>query len=273
MVEIVRIIKSRLAAAFACLAVSASALAQSGAPAAQPATPPANGRRRLRPCPTPPAGRWRSISTPIRCFACAAQQTGFEPFRAVDRHRGRAPSGHARSRRERGRGARRARGGAHGAAADRRPQRHLLSRALARILATIRSTSSSGRGPRQRTDAILSASARRSSISARPRGASSPPARGCARAGADLEVAADRIALNAIAAWYDVFAYRALVALTEAFVASQRELRAAVADPHPRGRLGRGRPAPGSIPTSPRPRPASPASAACSPAPRRASPS
>ena len=47
-------------------------------------------------------------------------------------------------------------------------------------------------------------------------------------AGADLEAAADRVALNAIAAWYDVFAYRALVALTEAFVASQRDLRAAV---------------------------------------------
>ena len=38
------------------------------------------------------------------------------------------------------------------------------------------------------------------------------------------------MALGAVAAWYDVFAFRALVSLTEAFVASQRDLRAAVED-------------------------------------------
>lgn len=47
-------------------------------------------------------------------------------------------------------------------------------------------------------------------------------------AAADAEASADNIALNSIAAWYDVFAYRALVALTENFVANQQELRAAV---------------------------------------------
>ena len=54
-------------------------------------------------------------------------------------------------------------------------------------------------------------------------------------AGAQLEYDADRIALSAIAAWYDVFGYRALVELTRALVASQRELRAAVEE---RIRLG-----------------------------------
>ena len=47
-------------------------------------------------------------------------------------------------------------------------------------------------------------------------------------AGADLEASADRIALNAVAAWYEVFGYRALVELTEAFALGLQELRAAV---------------------------------------------
>jgi adhesin transport system outer membrane protein len=47
-------------------------------------------------------------------------------------------------------------------------------------------------------------------------------------AAADAEANADNIALTTIAAWYDVFAYRALVGLTENFVANQQELRAAV---------------------------------------------
>jgi adhesin transport system outer membrane protein len=47
-------------------------------------------------------------------------------------------------------------------------------------------------------------------------------------AAADAEANADNIALSAIAAWYDLFAYRALVGLTENFVANQQELRAAV---------------------------------------------
>lgn len=46
----------------------------------------------------------------------------------------------------------------------------------------------------------------------------------------DVESAADRVALQAIAAWYDVFTYRSLVALSEAFAASQREVRGLVED-------------------------------------------
>src|SRR4051812_43614018 len=47
-------------------------------------------------------------------------------------------------------------------------------------------------------------------------------------AAADAEANADQVALSSIAAWYDVFAYRSLVSLTEAFVRNQEELRAAV---------------------------------------------
>jgi adhesin transport system outer membrane protein len=54
-------------------------------------------------------------------------------------------------------------------------------------------------------------------------------------AAAEAEAGADRIALGAVGAWYDVFAARALVAVTEGFVANQRELREAVAE---RIRLG-----------------------------------
>jgi adhesin transport system outer membrane protein len=54
-------------------------------------------------------------------------------------------------------------------------------------------------------------------------------------AAAEAEVSADRVALSTVAAWYDVFAYRALVALSESFVAGQKELREAVAE---RVRLG-----------------------------------
>ena len=81
--------------------------------------------------------------------------------------------------------------------------------------------------PVQRTDAILSVQQTVFDFGATARRAAAAGAR-LRAAGADLEAAADQIALNAIAAWYDVFAYRALVGLTEAFVASQRELRAAV---------------------------------------------
>jgi adhesin transport system outer membrane protein len=54
-------------------------------------------------------------------------------------------------------------------------------------------------------------------------------------AAAEAEDRADRIALGAVASWYDVFAYRALVEVTEAFIQNQEELRAAVEE---RIRLG-----------------------------------
>ena len=47
-------------------------------------------------------------------------------------------------------------------------------------------------------------------------------------AGADVESTADRIALNAVAAWYELFGYRALIQLTEAYRAGLDDLRRAV---------------------------------------------
>ncbi|HEX8217124.1 MAG TPA: TolC family protein, partial [Allosphingosinicella sp.] len=52
----------------------------------------------------------------------------------------------------------------------------------------------------------------------------------------------DRVALSAIAAWYDIFAYRALTILTETFAESQRELRASVEE-----RVESGVSAPGDV--------------------------
>ncbi|MGE3397485.1 MAG: TolC family protein, partial [Sphingomonas sp.] len=47
-------------------------------------------------------------------------------------------------------------------------------------------------------------------------------------AAADVENTADRIALNAVAAWYDLFGYRALIELTEAYRAGLDDLRGAI---------------------------------------------
>ncbi|HKR23648.1 MAG TPA: TolC family protein, partial [Allosphingosinicella sp.] len=81
--------------------------------------------------------------------------------------------------------------------------------------------------PRQRTDAILGVNQTLFDFGATTQRILASGAR-LRAAAAEIEVAADRVALGAVAAWYDVFAFRALVALTEAFTASQRELRAAV---------------------------------------------
>lgn len=81
--------------------------------------------------------------------------------------------------------------------------------------------------PRQRTDALLSVQQTLFDFGASARRITAAGAR-LRAAGADLEAAADRVALNAVAAWYDVFSFRALVSLTEAFIGSQRDLRAAV---------------------------------------------
>jgi len=81
--------------------------------------------------------------------------------------------------------------------------------------------------PRQRTDALLSVQQTLFDFGASARRITAAGAR-LRAAGADLEAAGDRVALGAVAAWYDVFAFRSLVSLTEAFVASQRDLRAAV---------------------------------------------
>ena len=81
--------------------------------------------------------------------------------------------------------------------------------------------------PEQRTDAIFSVQQLLFDFGASSRRISAAGAR-LRAAGADIEAAADRVALNAVAAWYDVFGYRALVGLTTAFIDSQRELRVAV---------------------------------------------
>ena len=57
------------------------------------------------------------------------------------------------------------------------------------------------------------------------------------------EAQADQIALRAIAAWYDVFAYRALVDLATAFMANQQDLRSAIET-----RITQGVSAPGDLP-------------------------
>jgi adhesin transport system outer membrane protein len=81
--------------------------------------------------------------------------------------------------------------------------------------------------PRDRTDAILSVSQTLYDFGAGSDRVSAAGAR-LRAAAADAEANADNIALNSVAAWYDVFAYRALVGLSEAFVKNQEELRAAV---------------------------------------------
>ena len=92
---------------------------------------------------------------------------------------------------------------------------------------TPRRTSSSGRRPDQRTDATLSVSQTIFDFGAGADRVLAPGAR-LRAAAADAEANADQVALTSIAAWYDVFAYRALVGLTEDFVTNQEELRAAV---------------------------------------------
>lgn len=62
-------------------------------------------------------------------------------------------------------------------------------------------------------------------------------------AGFQAEAQADQVALRAIAAWYDVFAYRALVELGAAFMENQQELRSAI-----QTRISQGVSAPGDLP-------------------------
>ncbi|HEX8262264.1 MAG TPA: TolC family protein, partial [Allosphingosinicella sp.] len=81
--------------------------------------------------------------------------------------------------------------------------------------------------PSQRTDAILNINQTVFDFGASADRVLAAGAR-LRAAAAEAEASADRIALNTVASWYDVFAYRALVALTESFVANQRELREAV---------------------------------------------
>ena len=145
-----------------------------------------------------------------------------------DRQRGRASSGHRRSRRQRGRGAR--------ARSTRRARAQLPTvdlnvtsyRVLSRDFSNDPFNIIERSRPRQRTDALLSRPADACSISARPRGGSPPPARGCAPpaptsrrrpTGSRSTPSPPGTTSSPTAPWSS---------LTEAFVASQRDLRAAV---------------------------------------------
>lgn len=81
--------------------------------------------------------------------------------------------------------------------------------------------------PIQRTDGILSVNQTLYDFGASGARIAAAGAR-LRSAGAELEGQADRVALAAVAAWYDVFGYRALVELTRAFLVGQRALRLAV---------------------------------------------
>lgn len=58
----------------------------------------------------------------------------------------------------------------------------------------------------------------------------------------EIDATAERVALAAVAAWYDVFAYRALVSLSESFLANQQEALASIQD-----RIDQGVNAPGDL--------------------------
>ena len=81
----------------------------------------------------------------------------------------------------------------------------------------------------QRTDALLNVTQTLYDFGASQARIASAGAR-LRAAAAEAEAGADRIALGAVAAWYDVFAARALVAVTGGFIANQEELRDAVAE-------------------------------------------
>ncbi|HYE27118.1 MAG TPA: TolC family protein [Allosphingosinicella sp.] len=95
--------------------------------------------------------------------------------------------------------------------------------------------------PAHRTDAILNVSQNIFDFGASAERVLAAGAR-LRAAAAEAEASADRIALNTVASWYDVFAYRALVALSESFVANQQELREAVQE-----RVRQGATAPGDV--------------------------
>jgi adhesin transport system outer membrane protein len=93
--------------------------------------------------------------------------------------------------------------------------------------------------PEQRTDALVTVQQNIFDFGASERRVAAAGAR-LRAAMAEAEAGADRIALSAVASWYDVFAARALVTVTEGFVANQQELRDAVAE-----RIRQGASAPG----------------------------
>src|SRR4051812_41678199 len=202
-------IQSRFATAFVCLAMGAPAPAQVAPPLPTP-----TGRPLAIDFGTDPVLRLRR------------QQAGFDRFRAaiaaaVENHPGTAESAAAEDE---------ALGVLEEARSAQLPTVDLnvtSYRVVARDFSMDPFNIIERSRPVQRTDALLSVQQVLFDFGATARRITAAGAR-LRAAGADLEAAADRVAVNAVAAWYDVFAYRALVALTEAFVASQRDLRGAV---------------------------------------------
>ena len=198
---------TRYAAALACLAASTGTLAQDSLPV--------------------PTGRPLTIdfsADPV--LRLRRNETPFEPFRAaiaaaVERHPGTA---------EAAAGEDEALGGLEEARQARLPTIDLSVtsyRTIARDFSDDPFNIIESSRPRQRTDALLNVQQTLFDFGATGQRISAAGAR-LRAAGAELEVSADRVALGAVGAWYDVFAFRALVALTEAFAASQRDLRASV---------------------------------------------
>lgn len=93
-----------------------------------------------------------------------------------------------------------------------------------------------------RTDAVVSVEQTLFDFGANERRVAAAAAR--LRAAAEAaESSADQVALNAIVAWYDVFAYRALAGLSEAFIESLHDLRGSMTI-----RIDQGVSAPGDLP-------------------------
>lgn len=207
---------SRLGTAALWLAAASTALAQSNPPAAPPAG--------ALPAPTGTPMTIDFNADPV--LRLRRQQAGFEPFRAViaaavERHPGTAEA--AAGEDEAAAALEEARAGVLPTVDINLTSYRVLSRDFSNDPFNIIERSR----PQQRTDALLTVNQLVFDFGATSRRIRAAGAR-LRAAGADLEVAADRTALNAVAAWYDVFAYRALVALCQAFAASQRDLRAAV---------------------------------------------
>lgn len=78
--------------------------------------------------------------------------------------------------------------------------------------------------PARRTDALLSASLPLFDFGASTSRIKAAKAR-IAKTGYNIENAEAGLALNAIASWYEVFGYRAVISIVEAFISDQRKLR------------------------------------------------
>jgi outer membrane protein, adhesin transport system len=214
----------RLATAVACASVSVPALAQAPAPAPAPQVQtPAPAPQQLPPAAGEPMAIDFSADPVLRL---RRQQTDDAFFRtliaaAVERHPGTLESAALEDE---------AMGALEEARSGRLPTVDLSItsyRVLTRDFSDDPFNIIERSRPRQRTDALVNINQTIFDFGATTQRILAAGAR-LRSASADIETAADRVALGAIAAWYDLFAFRSLVALTEAFLNSQRDLRASV---------------------------------------------